>query len=256
MAGPAAQQADAPAVPNRPVVPLALRLHQKPERGPAGMFSGKTERKRFAARRARMVARQLRRRHIRDEEVLAAMGEVPREHFLPRERRGMAYQDRALPLTGGQTMSQPYMVAAMTEALELSAGQRVLEIGTGSGYQTAILARLAAEVFTIERLPWLAALARERLRDAGCDNVRTRVGDGTLGWAEEAPFDAILVAAAAPAAPPSLEEQLRPDGGRMVVPVGSRRIQRLVRIRRSPAGTTTERLMECAFVPLMGAEGW
>ncbi|MCY3705741.1 MAG: protein-L-isoaspartate(D-aspartate) O-methyltransferase [Gammaproteobacteria bacterium] len=220
------------------------------------MFSRKTKPERFAGRRARMVARQLRRRNIRDEEVLAAMGEVPREHFLPREHRAVAYQDRALPLTGGQTMSQPYMVAAMTEALELSPGQRVLEIGTGSGYQTAILARLAGEVFTIERLPGMAAGARGLLRDAGYENVHVRVGDGTLGWAEKAPFDAILVTAAAPAAPPSLEEQLRPDGGCMVIPVGSRRIQQLVRIRRTPAGTTTERLMECAFVPLMGAEGW
>lgn len=220
------------------------------------MFSRKTRRERFADQRAGMVARQLRRRHIRDEDVLAAMGEVPRERFLPREQRAAAYQDRALPLTGGQTMSQPYMVAAMTEALELSAGQRVLEIGTGSGYQTAILARLAGEVFSIERLPGMAAGARGLLRDTGCENVHVRVGDGTLGWPEESPFDAILVTAAAPAAPPSLEEQLRADGGCMVIPVGSRRIQQLVRIRRTPTGTTTERLMECAFVPLMGAEGW
>ncbi len=220
------------------------------------MFSRKTAAERFADRRARMVARQLRRRNIRDEEVLAAMGEVRREHFLPQGQRVMAYQDRALPLTDGQTMSQPYMVAAMTEALELSPGQRVLEVGTGSGYQTAILARLADEVFTIERLPGMAAAARALLRDAECDNVRVRVGDGTLGWPEKAPFDAILVTAAAPATPPTLKEQLHPDGGRMVIPVGSRRIQQLVRIRRTHAGTTTERLMECAFVPLMGAEGW
>ena len=230
--------------------------HEEPERDPAIMFSRKTGAERFADQRARMVARQLRRRNIRDEDVLAAMGEVPREHFLPREQRAMAYHDRALPLTGGQTMSQPYMVAAMTEALELSPGQRVLEIGTGSAYQTAILARLAGEVFTIERLPGMAAAARALLRDAGCDNVRVRVGDGTLGWPDEAPFDAILVTAAAPDTPPSLEEQLHPDGGRMVIPVGSRRIQQLVRIRRTPTGTVTERLMECAFVPLMGAEGW
>lgn len=220
------------------------------------MFSRKTRPERFAAQRTRMVARQLRRRNVVDEDVLAAMGEVPREHFLPREQRAMAYQDRALPLTGGQTMSQPYMVAAMTEALDLSPGARVLEIGTGSGYQTAVLARLAEEVYTIERLPGLAAEARALLREAGCANVRVRVGDGSLGWPDEAPFDAILVTAAAPAAPPSLEEQLRPDGGRMVIPVGSRRIQQLMRIRRTRAGTITERLMECAFVPLVGAEGW
>lgn len=220
------------------------------------MFSRKTGPEWFASQRAGMVARQLRRRNVANEDVLAAMGEVAREHFLPREQRAMAYQDRALPLTNGQTMSQPYMVAAMTEALELSPGQRVLEIGTGSGYQTAVLARLAEEVFTIERLPGLAAEARALLRDAGCGNVRVRVGDGTLGWPEEAPFDAILVTAAAPAAPASLEAQLHPEGGRMVIPVGSRRVQHLVRIRRTRTGTTTERLMECAFVPLVGAEGW
>ena len=220
------------------------------------MFSRKTGPERFADRRAGMVARQLRRRRIRDEDVLAAMGEVPRERFLPREQRAMAYQDRALPLTGGQTMSQPYMVAAMTEALELSPGRRVLEIGTGSGYQTAILARLAEEVFTVERLPGMAAAARALLRDSGYDNVRVRVGDGTLGWPEEAPFDAILVTAAAPAAPPSLLEQLSPDGGRMVIPVGSREAQNLVRVRRTRAGTTTEALMSCVFVPLLGTEGW
>ena len=125
----------------------------------------------------------------------------------------MAYQDRALPLTGGQTMSQPYMVAAMTEALELSPRDRVLEIGTGSGYQTAVLSRLAGEVFTVERLPALAAEARASLREAGCGNVRLRVDDGTLGWPGEAPFDAILVTAAAPSAPPSLLEQLSRRAG-------------------------------------------
>ncbi len=220
------------------------------------MSSRKTEAERFAAKRARMVARQLRRRGIVDEDVLAAMGGVPRELFLPAPERSRAYHDHALPLAEGQTMSQPYMVAAMTEALELSSGERVLEIGTGSGYQTAILARLAGEVLTVERLRGMAAAARARLRDAGCDNVRTRVGDGTLGWPEEAPFDAILVTAAAPAPPPSLRAQLHPDGGRMVLPVGSRHAQQLVRIRRTRAGDTMERLMECAFVPLLGAEGW
>ena len=220
------------------------------------MFSRKTGPEWFAAERAGMVARQLRRRCILDEAVLGAMGKVPREHFLPEEQRARAYQDRALPLSSGQTMSQPYMVAAMTEALALSPGDRVLEIGTGSGYQTAVLSRLAREVFTVERLPALAAEARVLLGDAGYGNVRVRVDDGTLGWPEEAPFDAILVTAAAPAAPPSLLEQLSPDSGRMVVPVGSRWAQNLVRVRRTRAGTTTERLMSCVFVPLLGAEGW
>ena len=220
------------------------------------MFSRETGPEGHAAQRARMVARQLRRRHILDEAVLTVMGKVPREHFLPEEQRARAYDDRALPLSDGQTMSQPYMVAAMTEALGLSPGERVLEIGTGSGYQTAVLSRLAGDVFTVERLPRLAAEAQALLRDAGCENVRLRVDDGTLGWPEEAPFDAILVTAAAPAAPPSLLEQLSLDGGRMVIPVGSRRAQNLVRVRRTRAGTTTEGLMRCEFVPLLGAEGW
>lgn len=220
------------------------------------MFSRKTGPEWFAAERARMVARQLRRRCILDEAVLGVMGKVSREHFLPEDQRAMAYQDRALPLSSGQTMSQPYMVAAMTEALALSPADRVLEIGTGSGYQAAVLSHLAKEVLTVERLPALAAEARALLRGAGCGNVRVRVEDGTLGWPEEAPFDAILVTAAAPAAPPSLLEQLSADGGRMVVPVGSRRAQNLVRVRRTRTGTTTERLMTCVFVPLLGAEGW
>ena len=212
--------------------------------------------KRLAAERAKMVSRQLRRRHICDEAVLTAMGEVAREHFLPRACRALAYRDRALPLPDGQTMSQPYMVAAMTEALSLSAGDRVLEIGTGSGYQTAILSRLAGEVFTVERLPGLAARARRLLREAGCANIRLRVDDGTVGWPEEAPFDAILVTAGAPEVPPSLREQLSVDGGRMVIPVGSRRTQDLVRLRRTGAEVATERLVACQFVPLLGAEGW
>ena len=210
----------------------------------------------FAAKRTKMVSQQLQRRHIRDEAVLAAMGTVPREHFLPEAWRPLAYRDQALPLSDGQTMSQPYMVAAMTEALALTPGERVLEIGTGSGYQTAILSRLAGEVFSVELLPGLAGRARERLREAGCGNVRLRVADGTLGWPEEAPFDAILVTAGAPVTPPSLREQLSPDGGRMVIPVGSRRAQDLVLLRRDRDGTTTERLMSCQFVPLLGTEGW
>ena len=219
------------------------------------MFSRKTRQERFAAQRTRMVERQLRRRNVVDEDVLAAMGEVPRELFLPREQRAMAYQDRALPLTGGQTMSQPYMVAAMTEALDLSPGARVLEIGTGSGYQTAVLARLAEEVYTIERHP---AWPRKRARCAGggvrqraraCWRRLSRVARrGTL---RRHPGDGRRSGRPEPAG------RTAPPGRRtVVIPVGSRRIQQLMRIRRTRAGTITERLMECAFVPLVGAEGW
>lgn len=220
------------------------------------MFFRGTGPARFAAQRTKMVSRQLRRRHIRDEAVLAAMGSVAREHFVPQACRTMAYHDRALPLADGQTVSQPYMVATMTEALGLSPGERVLEIGTGSGYQTAILSRLAGAVHSVERLPGLAARARTLLREGGYRNVHVRVGDGTLGWPEEAPFDAILVTAGAPAVPLALREQLSPDGGRMVIPVGSRGDQDLLRLRRAPDGMTTERLLACQFVPLLGAEGW
>jgi protein-L-isoaspartate(D-aspartate) O-methyltransferase len=206
-------------------------------------------------RRLRMVERQLRRRHVEDERVLAAMARVPRELFLPEAQRARAYDDAALPIGGGQTMSQPYMVAKMSELLSLDGDERVLDVGTGSGYHAAVLAELAAEVVTIERVPELAQRARESLAAAGYDSVDVRVGDGTLGVPDRAPFDAIAVAAAAPVLPESLYEQLK-VGGRIVVPVGARSNQRLELIVRSPEGPAVVRSVPCRFVPLLGEEGF
>ena len=206
-------------------------------------------------RRRRMVERQLRRRHVEDERVLAAMARVPRELFLPEAQRERAYDDAALPIGGGQTMSQPYMVAKMSELLSLDGDDLVLDVGTGSGYHAAVLAELAREVVTIERVPELAERARANLVAAGYGNVEVLVGDGTLGVPERAPFDAIAVAAAAPVLPESLYEQLR-LGGRIVVPVGGRSNQRLELIVRSPEGPAVVRSVPCRFVPLLGEEGF
>lgn len=208
------------------------------------------------SRRIEMVERQLRQRGIRDSRVLDAMARIPREVFVPVERQAMAYEDSALPLAEGQTLSQPFMVAAMTEALQLDPDDRVLEIGTGSGYQTAVLSLLAREIFTIEFIPGLSRAANEVLRSLGCTNVRARVGDGSRGWPEEAPFDAILVTAGAPSLPDPLKEQVSQDGGRIVIPVGPRDLQVLYRYVRRGTEVTAERLMECRFVPLVGEEGW
>jgi protein-L-isoaspartate(D-aspartate) O-methyltransferase len=202
-----------------------------------------------------MVARQLRRRDVTDERVLAAMERVPRELFLPEDQRDRAYDDAALPIGGGQTMSQPYMVAKMSELLSLDGDERVLDVGTGSGYHAAVLAELANEVVTIERVPELAARAREALTAAGYDNVEVRVGDGTLGVPDRAPYDAIAVAAAAPVLPESLYDQLK-LGGRMAVPVGARSNQRLELIVKSPEGPAVVRSVPCRFVPLVGKEGF
>lgn len=203
-----------------------------------------------------MVERQLRARGLRDERVLEAMRKVPREAFVPSVERAFTYEDEALPIGFGQTISQPFMVAAMTEALRLAPGDRVLEIGTGSGYQAAILAELSAEVFSIERVPELAERARSILHDLGMANVHVREGDGSLGWPEEAPFDAILVTAAAPEVPAPLREQLSGDGGRLVIPVGTRFEQNLQRVVRRGDEEETELLVPCRFVPLRGEEGW
>jgi protein-L-isoaspartate(D-aspartate) O-methyltransferase len=202
-----------------------------------------------------MVDRQLRRRDVEDERVLAAMDRVPRELFLPADLRDRAYDDAAVPIGGGQTMSQPYMVAKMSELLSLDGDERVLDVGTGSGYHAAVLAELARDVVTIERVPELAARARENLAAAGYENVEVRVGDGTLGVAERAPFDAIAVAAAAPYLPEPLYDQLK-IGGRIVVPVGGRANQRLELIVRSPEGPAVIRSVPCRFVPLVGKEGF
>jgi len=205
--------------------------------------------------RDRMVAAQLRARDIEDERVLAAMRAVPRELFVPAEERPRAYDDAALPIGFGQTISQPYMVARICETLAVLPGERVLDVGAGSGYQAAVLAELGAEVHTIERVPELAAGARENLVAAGYDRVDVRVGDGTLGLSELAPFAGIAVAAAAPEVPRTLYEQLRP-GGRLVVPVGGRRGQRLQLVVRSPEGPAVARSVPCRFVPLLGSEGF
>jgi protein-L-isoaspartate(D-aspartate) O-methyltransferase len=202
-----------------------------------------------------MVERQLRRRGVEDERVLAAMERVPRELFLPEDQRDRAYDDAALPIGGGQTMSQPYIVAKMSELLSLDGDERVLDVGTGSGYHAAVLAELADEVVTIERVPELAARARASLAAAGYDNVEVLVGDGTLGVPDRAPYDAIAVAAAAPVLPESLYEQLK-LGGRIVVPVGGRANQRLELIVRSPEGPAVVRSVPCRFVPLVGKEGF
>ena len=206
--------------------------------------------------RRAMVERQLRRRGIRDERVLEAMGQVPRHEFVPAELLREAYEDHPLPIGGGQTISQPYIVAQMVEALALQGGERVLEVGTGSGYQAAVLARLAARVHTIECDPSLARTARERLSRLGFgDTVEVIEGDGSAGYATAAPYDGILVAAAAPDVPAQLIEQLA-EGGRLVIPVGERDAQELRLIRKIGGAPVVSKLGYCRFVPLLGAQGW
>ncbi|MGH9782863.1 MAG: protein-L-isoaspartate(D-aspartate) O-methyltransferase [Terriglobia bacterium] len=208
-----------------------------------------------SARRA-MVERQLRRRGIRDERVLEAMGELPRHEFVPPELFSQAYEDHPLPIGGGQTISQPYMVAAMLEALELEGTERVLEVGTGSAYEAALLARLAAHVYTIECDAALARSAKERLDRMGLGVVVEVIeGDGSLGYPPAAPYDGILVAAAAPEIPPCLLEQLV-EGGRLAIPVGDRDCQELRQIRKRQASPVVRHLGYCRFVPLLGAHGW
>jgi protein-L-isoaspartate(D-aspartate) O-methyltransferase len=205
--------------------------------------------------RRAMVELQLRGRDIVDGAVLRAMERVPRELFVPEAERHRAYEDAALPIGHGQTISQPYMVARISEALAVRPGERVLDVGTGSAYQAAVLAELGADVITIERIPELAEQARENLAAAGYGDVEVLVGDGTLGLPDRAPFDAIAVAAAAPNFPQTLYEQLRPRG-RLVVPVGGWRGQRLEVIVRSPEGPAVVHSVPCRFVPLVGEEGF
>jgi protein-L-isoaspartate(D-aspartate) O-methyltransferase len=209
----------------------------------------------LAEARARMVELQLRSRGIADERVLAAMGRVPRELFVPDNLAHLAYEDGALPIGFGQTISQPYIVATICSLLGLSGSERVLDVGSGSGYQAAVLAELAEEVVSIERVPELAASAREALRRAGYENIEVRVGDGSLGVAERGPFDGIAVAAAAPVVPPALYEQLA-EGGRLVLPRGGRWGQELVLVERTPQGPVERRSVSCRFVPLVGEEGF
>jgi protein-L-isoaspartate(D-aspartate) O-methyltransferase len=202
-----------------------------------------------------MVDEQLRARDLFDGRVLEAMERVPRELFVPESFRDRAYDDAALPIAAGQTISQPYMVAKICEALALRGEERVLDVGTGSGYQAAVLAELAAEVDTIERIPELAEIARQNLAAAGYERARVHVGDGTRGLPERAPFDAIAVAAAAPQLPRTLYGQLE-ERGRLVVPVGRHGVQRLEVIVRSPEGPAVVKSVPCRFVPLVGEEGF
>lgn len=209
----------------------------------------------FAVRRAEMIEKQLRRRGVHDSGVLAAMAAVRREEFVPEESRQRAYEDTPLPIGEGQTISQPYIVAAMTASLHLTGNERVLEIGAGCGYQAAILSRLAKIVFTIESRSRLASSATVRLDRLGFENVHVHCGDGTLGLPELAPFDAILVAAAAPAVPEPLRAQLA-EGGRLILPVGDTENQELLHIERRGNSFVTRTLEACRFVPLIGYHGW
>jgi protein-L-isoaspartate(D-aspartate) O-methyltransferase len=209
----------------------------------------------YESERNHMVDEQIVTRGVKDQRVLAALRRVPRHEFLPEAIRGMAYGDHALPLGEGQTMSQPYMVALMTELLDLKGTERVLEIGTGSGYQAAVLAELCEKVYTVERIKTLAEKARAVLDRLGYKRVAIKIYDGTYGWKEMAPFDAIVVTAGAPDIPAPLVEQLR-DGGRMVIPVGERYGQMLVKVVKTAEGMVTERSIPCMFVPLIGNHGW
>jgi protein-L-isoaspartate(D-aspartate) O-methyltransferase len=210
----------------------------------------------YQAARERMIAEQLAARGLQDAAVLEAIRRVPRHLFLEPALWERAYDDTPLPIGERQTISQPYMVALMTEALELRAGERVLEVGTGSGYQAAVLCELGARVVSLERIPALAERAREILARLGYeDRVRVAVADGTLGWPAGAPWDAILVTAGAPQIPRPLIEQLATEG-RLVLPMGDDELQTLVRIRRRASGLAEEYLGECRFVKLLGSYGW
>lgn len=193
---------------------------------------------------------------IRDERVLETMREIPRHFFVPDALKSQAYTDNALPIAANQTISQPFIVARMTELLEPSPQSKILEIGSGSGYQTAILARLARMVYAIERVPQLAVQANERLEKLGIKNVNLQCADGTNGWQNHAPYDGILVAAGSPAMPKPLLNQLR-IGGRLVIPIGQdQKSQNLIRVTRMPKDFQTEDFGKCAFVPLIGEHGW
>ncbi|MBX6341425.1 MAG: protein-L-isoaspartate(D-aspartate) O-methyltransferase [Thermomicrobiaceae bacterium] len=208
-------------------------------------------------RRIKHLLRELNEGGVRDRAVLLAIAKVPRERFVPREIARYAWENRALPIGEGQTISQPLIVALMTQALRLTGGERVLEIGTGSGYQTAILCELAGSVVSVERHERLARAAAQRLSDLGYRNVRVVVGDGSLGWPEAAPYDRIVVTAAAPRVPPSLLAQLSPsDGARLVIPLGGGQEQELVVLERRGGELERASLGPVRFVPLLGAEGW
>lgn len=209
----------------------------------------------FENARERMVENQLITRGIHDARVLRAMRKVPRERFIPEEMRDSAYGDHPLPIGHDQTISQPYIVAHMTEALELTGEKKVLEIGTGSGYQAAVLAEIVREVYTVERIAALSERARSILQDLGYENIFFKVHNGTHGWPEHAPYDAILVTAAAPEVPEPFLKQMK-EGGRMVIPVGDRFSQNLIRITKSDDRTVREDLGRVRFVSLLGEHGW
>jgi len=209
----------------------------------------------FAVARRAMVEDQIRKRGIASPRVLDAMLSVPRHEFVPAEFMADAYADKPLPIGEGQTISQPFMVGAMTEALELTGSERVLEIGTGSGYQAAVLSLLAGRVISVESRTFLALAAQERLVRLGYANVHVHNGDGSMGFADAAPYDAILITAAAPRIPPLLEGQLR-EGGRLVIPVGSQENQELLQARKEGGVLHSRVLFDCRFVPLLGRYGW
>ena len=209
----------------------------------------------YRKERDQMVEHQIAGRGVRDERVLAAMRAIPRHRFVPISLASHAYEDRPLPIGQGQTISQPYIVALMTELLKIGAEDRVLEIGAGSGYQAAILGYLAGEVISIERLPEIAEQARRHLRALGIENVTVICGDGTEGYPEKAPYDGIIITAAAPDVPQPLIDQLA-EGGVLVAPVGSRELQTLVRVEKKGEKTVTTSHGGVCFVPLIGEHGW
>ena len=209
----------------------------------------------YARARERMVQEQLVSRGIKDTQVLGVMARVPRHLFIESELRDQAYEDHPLPIGANQTISQPYMVALMAEALELKGTERVFEVGTGSGYLAAVLSELCAEVFSVETVEKLASKARNLLTSLGYRNVSVLMGDGTLGWEEHSPYDAVVISAAAPCIPRPLLEQLKTPGY-LVFPMGEKELQTLVRIRKDKAGIREEYLGECQFVKLKGQYGW
>lgn len=209
----------------------------------------------FEVARRRMVKEQVVARGVKDEKVLAAMGKVPRHAFVSPGMENQAYLDRPLQIGFGQTISQPFIVALMTEILALTGKERVLEIGTGSGYQSAVLSKLAKEVFTVERIAELSIRARKTLYRLRCNNVKFKVGDGTLGWQDEAPFDRIIVTAGAPVVPKALVAQLK-DGGLLIIPVGGEDTQSLDVIERMGNTIRRKQVTMCRFVKLVGEEGW
>ena len=209
----------------------------------------------FVKARERMVKEQIIARGIKDPRVIEAMHRVPRDLFVPEALAGQAYGDFALPIGEGQTISQPFMVAYMSESLELGGKERVLEVGTGTGYQTAVLSHLAERVYSLERVRSLLEKARKILDQIQCRNIITQLSDGSYGWKDEAPFDAIMVTAGSPSLPEPLMEQLK-VGGTLLIPIGGRNVQRLMRVRRNARGFLEENLMECSFVALVGDHGW